>query len=174
MRVTNSAMAVLGGSGYMKDYPVERHLRDSRITTIYEGTSQLQIVAAVAGMISGTCQTLVEELISRPWPEGLAPMVEQVRQGLKLLEQAVAFIKSKGTAYRDLYARKLVDIGVVLVVAALLCDHAMAAERKKAVARRWLADKYPEVRKNVEQICSGDLSVVEAFEVLAGPVSAAE
>ena len=41
-------MAVLGGSGYMKDYPVERHLRDSRITTIYEGTSQLQVVAAVA------------------------------------------------------------------------------------------------------------------------------
>ena len=79
MRVSNSAMAVLGGSGYMKDYPVERHLRDSRITTIYEGTSQLQVVAAVAGMASGTCQTLVEELIGRSWPEELAPLVEQIR-----------------------------------------------------------------------------------------------
>jgi alkylation response protein AidB-like acyl-CoA dehydrogenase len=197
MRVANSAMAVLGGSGYMKDYPVERHLRDSRITTIYEGTSQLQIVAAVAGTTSGTCQTLVGELISRPstssdfgelnragrselvedrsWPDELAPMVEQIREGLKLLEQAVAFVKGKGgTAYRDLYARKLVDVGVVLVVAALFCDHASAADRKKAVARRWLTDKMPEVRKNVEQICSGDLSVVEEFEVLAGPVPTVE
>jgi hypothetical protein len=175
MRVANSAMAVLGGSGYMKDYPVERHLRDSRITTIYEGTSQLQIVAAVAGMTSGTCQTLVEELITRSWPDELVPMIEQVREGLKLLEQAVAYVKGKGgTTYRDLYARKLVDIGVILVVAVLFCDHATAADRKKAVARRWLADKMPEVRKNVEQICSGDLSVVKEFEALAGPVPAAE
>ncbi len=42
MRVANSSLAVLGGSGYMKDYPVERLVRDSRITTIYEGTSQIQ------------------------------------------------------------------------------------------------------------------------------------
>ena len=41
MRVANDADPVLGGSGYMKDYPAERHLRDARITTIYEGTSQL-------------------------------------------------------------------------------------------------------------------------------------
>ncbi len=51
MRVANDAIAVLGGSGYMKDYASERHLRDSRITTIYEGTSQLQVVAAVAGRL---------------------------------------------------------------------------------------------------------------------------
>ncbi|MGA2266537.1 MAG: acyl-CoA dehydrogenase family protein [Phycisphaerae bacterium] len=175
MRVSNSAMAVLGGSGYMKDYPVERHLRDSRITTIYEGTSQLQVIAAVAGMTSGTCQTLIEELISREWPAEVAPMVEQIRGGLGLLEQAVAYIKAKGgTAYRDLYARKLVDIGIFLVIAALFCDYATAADRKKVVARRWLADKMPEIRRNVEQICSGDLSVVEQFETLAGPVPTAE
>jgi alkylation response protein AidB-like acyl-CoA dehydrogenase len=174
MRVSNSAMAVLGGSGYMKDYPVERHLRDSRITTIYEGTSQLQIVAAVAGMASGTCQTLVEELVNRPWPEDMAPLAEQIRGGLALLGQAVAAVKAKGTAHRDLYARKLVDIGVYLVVAALFCGQATASDRKKAVARRWLADKMPEIRKNVEQITSGDLSVVEEFEALAGPVPVTE
>jgi alkylation response protein AidB-like acyl-CoA dehydrogenase len=175
MRVANSAMAVLGGSGYMKDYPVERHLRDSRITTIYEGTSQLQVIAAVAGMTSGTCQTLMAELISRDWPAEVAPMVEQIRGGLSLLEQAVAYVKAKGgTAYRDLYARKLVDIGVILVIAALFCDYAAACDPKKIVARRWLADKMPEIRRNVEQICSGDLSVVEQFETLAGPVPTAE
>ena len=174
MRVSNSAMAVLGGSGYMTDYPVERHLRDSRITTIYEGTSQLQVVAAVAGMTSGTCQTLVEELITRAWPDDLAPLIEQIRAGLSLLAQAVATIKDKGTATRDLYARKLVDVGIYLVVAAVFCDHATASDRKKAVARRWLADKMPEIRKNVEQITSGDLSVVEQFEALAGPVPTAD
>jgi alkylation response protein AidB-like acyl-CoA dehydrogenase len=45
--VADTAIQVLGGSGYMKDYAAERYLRDARITTIYEGTSQLQVVAAV-------------------------------------------------------------------------------------------------------------------------------
>ena len=48
---------VLGGSGYMKDYAAERYLRDARITTIYEGTSQLQVVAAVRGVSSGAFET---------------------------------------------------------------------------------------------------------------------
>jgi len=51
-RVADRTIQVLGGSGYMKDYAAERYLRDARITTIYEGTSQLQIVAAVRGVTS--------------------------------------------------------------------------------------------------------------------------
>ena len=52
------AIQVLGGSGYMKDYAAERYLRDARITTIYEGTSQLQVVAAVRGVTSGALRHL--------------------------------------------------------------------------------------------------------------------
>ena len=58
IRVANDAIQVLGGSGYMKDYAAERYLRDARITTIYEGTSQLQVVAAVRGVTSGAFETL--------------------------------------------------------------------------------------------------------------------
>jgi len=171
MRVSNSSMAVLGGSGYMKDYPVERYLRDSRITTIYEGTSQLQVVAAVAGVSSGTCATIVEELIGRDWPDQIKPLIEQIRTGLGLMNEAIAFVKTQpGTAYRDLYARKLVDIGVYLVIAALFCDHATASEKKLIVARRWLTDKLPQIRMLAEQIRSGDQSVVDQFETLAGAV----
>ena len=171
MRVSNSSMAVLGGSGYMKDYPVERHLRDSRITTIYEGTSQLQVVAAVAGVTSGTCATVLEELLEAAWTPQTAPLAQQIRDGLKILQESVEFVKAQvGTAYRDLYARKLVDIGVYLVVGALFARQGMESPRKLAVARRWLADKMPEIRRNREQIASGDLSVVNDFETLAGPV----
>jgi hypothetical protein len=175
MRVANSSMSVLGGSGYMRDYPVERYLRDSRITTIYEGTSQLQVVAAVAGMTSGTCGLLIEGLIGRTWPADLEGLVDQIRSGLAMLGECVNFVKGQGgAAYRDLYARKLVDIGVYLIIAALFCDQATAKEAKKIVARRWLADKMPEIRRNREMICSGDVAVVEQFEVLAGPVPKVE
>ena len=175
MRLANSAMAVLGGSGYMKDYPVERHLRDSRITTIYEGTTQLQVLAAVAGVISGTAQTIVEQLIDRDWPEEIMPMVEQIRHGLELLAESVQFIKAKpGASYRDLYARKVVDIAIYLTVAALFCDHATAKEEKKTVAKYWLARRMPEISMLKEQICSGDEAVVTEFETLAGPVPVVE
>jgi len=180
MRVSNDAVAVLGGSGYMKDYPVERHLRDSRITTIYEGTTQLQILAAVAGVVSGTAGTVIEELLAGPskvkqWPQDVAPLIQQLRDGVALLNEAIEFVKSAtGTAYRDLYARKLVDMAVFLVVGALFCDHATAGKKKLAVAKYWLAWRMPELRMLKEQICSGDQSVVDEFDALAGPLPVTE
>jgi len=175
MRVANDSIAVLGGSGYMKDYPVERHLRDSRITTIYEGTSQLQVVAAVAGVVSGTCKTVLEMLVDRDWPTEVAPLIEQIREGMALLEEAIEFVKAQpGTAYRDLHARRLVDIGIDLIVAALFCDHATASETKLEVARYWLTWRMPEIRMLTDRICSGDQAAVREFETLAGPVPVLE
>ena len=175
MRVSNSAMAVMGGSGYMKDYPVERYLRDSRITTIYEGTSQLQVVAAIAGVTSGAASEVIEEIIaSRQWPAEIAPLIEKIRQGLALLSEGVAFVKAQGNTYRDLYARKLVDIAIYLVVGALFCDHATASSKKLAVAKHWLADKLPQIKMLKEQVCSGETASVNDFETLAGPVPVAE
>ena len=60
--VADTTIQVLGGSGYMKDYAAERYLRDARITTIYEGTSQLQVVAAIRGVSSGTFEHYTADL----------------------------------------------------------------------------------------------------------------
>ena len=159
----------------MKDYPVERHLRDSRITTIYEGTSQLQVVAAVMGVVSGTAKTVIDELLDRDWPDKVAPLAEDLRGGAAALDECIEFVKSQpGNTYRDLLARKLVDIAVYVIVGALFCDQATAAESKLAVARRWLAWRMPEVRMLKERICSGDRSIVDDFAALAGPIPASE
>ena len=175
MRVANGAIAVLGGSGYMKDYPVERHLRDSRITTIYEGTTQLQLVAAVRGVCSGSAANLLEELLGRDWPEELAEPIERVREGKALLDEAVAFVKDQpGTEYMDLMGRRVVDMAVFLIVGALFADQATANDTKKAVLRRWLATKMPELRMNHAVVTSGDRSAIEDFEALAGPVPVLE
>lgn len=179
MRVSNSAMAVLGGSGYMQDYPVERHLRDSRITTIYEGTSQLQVVAAVGGVMSGVAAEVAEGLLGeRAWDAALQPLVDQVREGLTLLREAADYVKGRGedaNAYRELYARNLVDMGIAVVVGALFCGHAAAVpEKKLPVARRWLADKLPLMRMLKERICSGETLTFTEFETLAPQLPATE
>ena len=63
--VSYDSIQVLGGSGYMRDYASERHARDARITTIYEGTSQLQVVAAVRGVCSGTAEKYITEMAEK-------------------------------------------------------------------------------------------------------------
>ena len=175
MRVANDSIAVLGGSGYMKDYACERHLRDSRITTIYEGTSQLQVLAAVAGVTSGTALTIIADLLDRTWPVEIQPLIDQIRQGAELLEECIAFVKEQpGATHRDLYARKMTDMALYLIVATLFCDQATGSEVKHAVARRWLAWRMPEIRMDAEMIKSGDTQIVEEFEILAGPVPVVE
>ncbi len=177
MRVANSSMAVLGGSGYMKDYAVERHLRDSRITTIYEGTSQLQVVAAIAGVMGGQTAEIVADILGeRTWSPELQPLTAKINDGLNILAEAVAFVKAHNAAnaYRDLYARKLVDIATDLVIAALFCNHATASDKKLAVARRWLNERIPRLHMLKEQIYSGDTSTLDDFETLVGPLPKAE
>jgi len=170
VRVANDALQVLGGSGYMTDYPVERYLRDARITTIYEGTSQLQIVAAVRGVCSGAFERRIAEFEERECtdPE-LGELKRHLDQGKELVLKGVARVKEEGPAYMDLYGRLLVEAAASVLIGHLLLEQAGASERKRHVARRFITAGLPTVRRDIELVCSGDKSVVEQYEVLAGP-----
>ena len=78
-RVTYESISVLGGSGYMKDYPLEQLYRDARITSIYEGTSQLQVVAAIRGVTSGTAEKRFAEFAALPPPKGFKGAAGRLR-----------------------------------------------------------------------------------------------
>lgn len=161
MRLANGAVAVLGGSGYMRDYPVERYLRDSRITTIYEGTSQLQIAAAVAGVIGGTVgEIVISVLDGQHWPEGFESRLSVIREGMSLIDESVTFVKthSEGQLYRDLYARKLVDLAAIILCGVLLCRQAVDDEAKAKVTDRWLNTGIIKARALRDMIISGDMS----------------
>lgn len=173
VRVTNDALQVLGGSGYMKDYPVERYLRDARITTIYEGTSQLQIVAAVRGVCSGAFEKLVcgfeEHNYGDPGAPGLCELKQKLIEGKELILTAIGYVKKQGTNYMDLYGRKLVDAAAVVIIGHLFLRQALANERKRLVARRFVDANMATVRRDVELICSGDRSALQDYDALAGP-----
>ena len=126
-RVAYDAIQVLGGSGYMKDYPVERHARDARITTIYEGTSQLQIIAAVRGVCSGAAEKYLLEFEQNTYADDLNDLLDILIQGRQQLFDAVAFVKEKpGTEYMDLKGRKLVDAAIMIIVGHLFLRQASA------------------------------------------------
>ncbi len=116
-RVAYDSIQVLGGSGYMKDYPVERHARDARITTIYEGTSQLQVIAAVRGVCSGAAEKYLLEFEQNIYADDLNDLLDILKQGRQQLFDAVAYVKEKpGTEYMDLHGRKLVDAAIMIIV----------------------------------------------------------
>ncbi|GAI94656.1 unnamed protein product, partial [marine sediment metagenome] len=79
-KVAYDSIQVLGGSGYMRDYACERHARDARITTIYEGTSQLQIVAAVRGVCSGTAGKFIAELAQQQFQPELKDLLKKLAE----------------------------------------------------------------------------------------------
>jgi len=115
-----------GGSGFMKEYACERIYRDARITSIYEGTTQLQVVAAIRHVTTGTINTLIdsyrEQLGQGP---ALCPELEAVKVRLEeMTEKAMARISAvaatKDQPYIDFMARRLVEMAGNIVMSYLL------------------------------------------------------
>ncbi|MBN1855119.1 MAG: acyl-CoA dehydrogenase family protein [Pirellulales bacterium] len=169
--VADQAIQVLGGSGYMKDYAAERHLRDARITTIYEGTSQLQIVAAIRGVMAGSFESYAADFEKAEWDDpALAALKQELLQGKAKIMEAIQFAKSQSARYQDLCARRLVDAAIAVIVGHLLLRQATRNDRKRSVAKRFIQCQMPVLRMKCEQILSGDTSPLDEFGMLAGPV----
>ena len=175
IEVANTAIQVLGGSGYMTDYPAERYLRDARITTIYEGTSQLQIVAAVRGVCSGVFERRVGEFEEKTYDDPLlGELKEKLLAAKSRILEAVAYVKERGNTYMDLSGRRLVDSALTVLIGHLLLGQAAVNERKVRVVRRFLANKLPVLEMDCDIVCTGDTSAMEEYQLLAGPVPAVD
>ncbi len=171
-RVSNGAVAVLGGSGYMKDYPVERYLRDARITSIYEGTSQLQVVAAIAGVMAGLYNDVVADVYEGVDTSAFESEKAEIAALLAEVDSAVAYVKDhpEGKAYHDLHARELVDGSVAAIVGALFVRLAAKYPEKKPVLAYWLARKFPNAKAELAKAKSGYFASVTDFESIAPAV----
>ena len=115
------AVQIHGGSGFMKDYPVERIYRDARITSIYEGTTQLQVVAAIRGVTTGGYLNQIRVYEA----EKVSPTLEYLKRTLIILtadyEEAVKKVTSvNDNEFVDFHARRLVEMAGHIVMSYLL------------------------------------------------------
>ena len=114
-----------GGSGFMKDYACERIYRDARITSIYEGTTQLQVVAAIRHVLSGTYKALLEQYAQEEVSAELQPIKETIARMSEKFLAAVAVINEiKNQEYTDFMARRLVEMGGYTIMSYLLLSDA--------------------------------------------------
>ncbi len=167
-RVTTTAIQVHGGPGYMRDFSVERHFRDARITNIYEGTSQLQVVAAVGPVLTGVMSEEFSRLSQGPWGE-LGGLAERLSVCCELYEGALALVREKrDSEYTDYHARRLVDTAAEIYMGYLLLGEARLSARKALLAKKYISDLLPRIRMNAEQVSSGDRSVIDRRHEILG------
>jgi len=120
-QVTYDAVQVHGGTGYMRDFPVERLYRDARITNIYEGTSQLQVVAAIRSVMTGLLTQRLTFFAQQVKGEAFAAEAKLLAALTEELTQSIEQVqKAENPNYIDFHARRLVEIGGFIAIAYLL------------------------------------------------------
>ena len=163
-RVCYQAMQVHGGVGYMREFNIERLFRDVRITNIYEGTSQLQVVAAIGKLLNRSIDPLLAEWQAAEVPGGLAAEKRLLVELTALFDGAVSALKAVPERQRvDYYAVDLVETAIWVASAWLLLRDAAAAESKLPVARAYLASIAPRVRAAVDVVMVSSPVPLEAI-----------
>lgn len=115
------AIQIHGGSGFMKDYACERLYRDARITNIYEGTTQLQVVAAIRHVTTGTYLSILREYEAMEYKPELLSLKQDLIAMTDTYEQLVTKVTgAKDNEYLDFLARRLVEAATHCVFGYLL------------------------------------------------------
>ncbi len=161
-QVAYDSIQIHGGTGYMHDFDVERYYRDARITNIYEGTTQLQVVAAIGGIMQRVLDPIISEMLEMSC-EGFDPaLLKKVGVMFAKQKEAVQFVADKkDSAYHDLRARNLVENETFVFVALLMLRDAKKDAKRLPLAERYILDAAHDFERNYQVIMSGDLSTIE-------------
>ncbi|TVQ37476.1 MAG: acyl-CoA dehydrogenase [Spirochaetaceae bacterium] len=167
-RIAYDAIQIHGGTGFMRDFNVERHYRDARITSIYEGTTQLQVVAAIGGLTSGTINTVLDDYETEDFSH--APRLhKQLMTARNKFEKALVQIKGIEDAELVSYhARRMVEMATDLVQSYLLLRDARYSQRKLKIAETFIEKMSTRITMNAEFILDGDSSLLRNYSEIIG------
>lgn len=122
---TYDAIQVHGGSGFIMEYKCQRLYRDARIFSIYEGTTQLQVVAAIRYITNGTYLGIIKEMLEKEVAEELQPLKARVVEMVNLYEQALEYVKqAQDQEVQDFLARRLYNMTGDIVMSLLILEDA--------------------------------------------------
>ena len=166
-RVCYQSMQVHGGVGYMKEFNIERLFRDVRITNIYEGTSQLQVVAAIGKLLNRSLDPLFAEWEAAEYPADMAAEKATLIELTDVYQSAVDALKAQpDRAKVDYYACDLVDQAVWLTCSWLLLRDTNSLESKKSVARSYIASIVPRLRAAAGVVTESNAVPLDAITAL--------
>ena len=138
---TFDALQIHGGSGFMMDYPIQRYYRDARITNIYEGTTQLQVVAAIRYVTNGSYLAQMREFETAEVSAEMQALQARAAKMADKFEEAVNHVKeAKDQEFHDLCARHLMEMAADVIMLHLLLRNATVAPEMFAKSARVYAN----------------------------------
>ena len=165
--VAYDSIQIHGGSGYMKDYACERLYRDARIMNIYEGTTQLQVVAAINHVTKGTYLEQIMRYEENERTEATKAMGEQLVELRKVYEQVVERVESidkEAAGYKEFHSRRLVEIAGYIIISHIMLRQAAECEadylNPTKIFVKYAAKKISEAASYIN---ASDASDVELF-----------
>ena len=158
------AIQVLGGSGYMKDYAAERFYRDARITSIYEGTSQLQVVAAIRGVDNKGYLNQIREYEKHEIDDEVDYLKHKLVKMTEDFEEAVGEVKEKGDKeFSDFHARRLVEMAGNIIMGYLLLINSNTNDDYKKYAEIFIKKFFAENKESLEYIVHSNMKDLNLF-----------
>jgi alkylation response protein AidB-like acyl-CoA dehydrogenase len=165
-RVCYLAMQIHGGVGYMREFNVERHYRDVRVTNIYEGTSQMQVVAAIGKLLGHALDDLLAEWTAIDYGSDLEPLKTQLVQATDFFQQATDELKAKEQVVIDYHAVDLTEMAVYIINSWLLMQDALVSARKSDLARLYISEHLPHVHQAGERILESNQLYLEVRDTV--------
>ncbi|MBR5594887.1 MAG: acyl-CoA dehydrogenase family protein [Alistipes sp.] len=165
--VAYDSIQIHGGSGYMKDYACERLYRDARIMNIYEGTTQLQVVAAINHVTKGTYLEQIMRYEEVEHSEATKAMAEKLAELRKVYEQVVERVETldkEAAGYKDFHSRRLVEIAGYIIISHILLRQAdEMAEEYLNPAKIFVKYAAKKITEAASYINESETSDVELF-----------
>lgn len=154
-----------GGSGFMKDYTCERIYRDARITSIYEGTTQLQVVAAIRHVTTGTYTNLIEEYLNTEVDQRLEGTKNTIKEMFKAYTETLAKVEEvKDDQYVSFVARRLVEMAADVVMSSLLLLDANRNDMFDKSLEVYLKMAQADIVKHADFIANFRVEDMEAYK----------
>lgn len=164
-KVCYDAIQVHGGVGYSREFSVERHYRDVRVTSIYEGTTQLQVVGAIGGILGGVVVERLDDYEKEHDFSTIESPYATVREMRAQLETAVAHIREEENAgLQEYHSGRLVEMATDTIIGYLMCIDALTSERKRAVTRIFISKARWRVQSAMDYILSDDNCLPASYE----------
>ena len=152
-RIAYDALQIHGGTGYMKEFNIERLTRDARITNIYEGTSQLQIVAAIGGVVNDILAEFFTAKEQHQYKGTLTKLADELKEIRKQFLDCLKFVSDKtDKQVQSVVAKELVELYSYLYTGYLLMDEAEVDSHKVFIANRYILGAAAKVAANAVRI----------------------
>jgi alkylation response protein AidB-like acyl-CoA dehydrogenase len=158
-RITYDALQIHGGTGYMQEFRIERLVRDARITNIYEGTSQMQIVAAAGGVVNDVLKEHFDKMETKGYSGALTSLADRLKEIRELFYDCLKYVtERKDAGFQEVAAKDLVELYSYLVVGYLVLNEAERDSRKVFIANRYILSSFAKAHNNSESIKNGAFS----------------